>query len=98
MTQGKKAATHVVGLILALSLFVYAGKMAHHSLTVAGHPHFYVWGGLTVGAAIAALVLVSLIYVAFGAEAARNGRRPRFVVLAKRMDDRALNEAVANLP
>lgn len=95
MTQGKKAATHVVGLILALSLFVHAGKMAHHSLTVAGHANFYLWAGITVGAMITALVLVSMIYVAFGADAARNGRRPRFVALAKRMDDRAPNGVVA---
>ena len=97
MTQGKKAATHVVGLILALSLFVYAGKMAHHSLAVAGHADLSFWGGITVGAAIAALVLVSMIYVAFGAEAARNGHRPRFAQLAKRMDDRAPKGVVAKL-
>ena len=97
MTQGKKAATHVVGLILALSLFVYAGKMAHHSFTAAKHADLYLWGGITVAAMIAALVLVSMIYVAFGAEAARNGRRPRFVRLVRQMDDRAPDSGVAEL-
>jgi hypothetical protein len=95
MTQGKKAATHVVGLILALSLFVYAGKMAHHSLTAAKHVDLYFWGGITVSAMIAALVLVSMIYVAFGEEAARHGRRPRFARLVRQMDDRQTSVIVA---
>ena len=95
MTQGKKAATHVVGLVLALSLFVYAGKMAHHSFPAAKHADLYLWGGLTVGAMIAALVLVGMIYVAFGEEAARHGRRPRFSTLAARMDERETRVIVA---
>ena len=98
MTQGKKATAHVVGVILALSLFVYAGKMAHRSFSAAKHADLYFWGGITVGAMIAALVLVSMIYVVFGAAAARNGRRPLFARLVGQMDGRAPNFAVAELP
>jgi predicted membrane channel-forming protein YqfA (hemolysin III family) len=84
MTHNKKAATHVVGLILALVLFVYAGKRASHDLT-----H---WGGIALGALIAALVLTAMIHVAFGAEAARH-RRPRFPALLRRMGGRRVGVA-----
>ena len=86
MTHGKKA-THVVALILVLSLFVYSGKrVSHivdsaapaHSISREQHADLYLWGSIGIGALIAALGLTSALYVSYGEEAARNGRRPRF--------------------
>jgi hypothetical protein len=87
MTHGKKATVHVVALILVLSLFVYSGKRVSHIADPARPAHslvreqradLYLWGGIGIGALIGALVLTSLLYVAYGEEAARSGRRPRF--------------------
>ncbi len=82
MTHGKKAAIHIAGVILALSLFVYAGKMAIHA--GAKHADLYLWSGVTLAALLTALAFVGMIHVAFGAEAARH-RRQRFSTLIARM-------------
>lgn len=88
MTHNKKAVPHVVGLVLALVLFVYAGKRAGHDLA-----H---WGGIALGALIAALILTAMIHAAFGAEAARHPR-PRFRTLLRRMAERERAAGVAKL-
>ena len=87
MTHGKKATMHVVALILVLSLFVYSGKKVSdvadlarpaHSIAREQRADLYLWGSIGIGALIAALGLTSGLYVAYGEEAARSGRRPRF--------------------
>jgi hypothetical protein len=87
MTHGKKATVHVVALILVLSLFVYSGQRASHVVDPAKPVHtivreqradLYLWGSIGIGALIAALMITSTLYVVYGEEAARNGRRPRF--------------------
>ncbi len=97
MAQGKKATAHVIALTLFLSLFAYGGKKANdvvlsakpaHHLTHDQRADLIGWGSLGIGALIATLMLASTIYVAYGEEAARSGRRPRFVSLLGRIGER----------
>ncbi len=99
MTQGKKATAHVLALILFLSLFTYGGKRASdvivsakpaHHLTHDQRANLIGWGSLGIGALLATLALASTIYVAYGEEAARSGRRPRFVSLLGRISERGV--------
>jgi hypothetical protein len=97
MAQGKKATAHVIALILFLSLFAYGGRKANdvvvsakpvHHLTHQQRADLIWWGSIGIGALVATLALASTIYVAYGEEAARSGRRPRFASLLGRLGER----------